>query len=94
MPIPFEPGYVSFGPKVSFNLRPPGVRFGRRCEASSHKRWESHPYEISNFPQCSGVLEADASARGRSPEQVVMGILQKKLSFLKLHIKIRFQTVP
>ena len=59
MPIPLEPGYVKFrAPKsdnLSFNMRPPGVRFGRRCEASTHKRWGSHPYEISNFPQCSGV---------------------------------------
>jgi hypothetical protein len=71
---PLEPGYVKFrAPKsdnLSFNMRPPGVRFGRRCEASTHKRWRSHPYEISNFPQRSGVrilayTQADASARQR-----------------------------
>jgi hypothetical protein len=72
-----EPGYVKFwAPKsdnLSFNMRPPGVRFGRRCEASTHKRWGNHPYEISNFPQRSGVriqayIQADASARGCTPE--------------------------
>ena len=72
-----EPGYVKFrAPKsdnLSFNMRPPGVRFGCRCEASTHKRWGSHPYEIRNFSQCSGVrvqahTQADASARGRTPE--------------------------
>ncbi len=74
---PLEPGNVKFrAPKsdnLSFNMRPPGVRFGRRCEASTHKRWGSHPYEYSNFPQRAGVrilayTQADTSARGRTPE--------------------------
>jgi hypothetical protein len=69
-----EPGYVKFrAPKsdnLSFDMRPPEIRFGCRCEASTHKRWGSHPYEISDIPQCSGVRVQAHTERERPHARV------------------------
>ena len=59
-----EPGYAKFrAPKPD---NPPGVRFGRRCEASTHK--PTTPTKSLISLNALAYTQADARARGRMLE--------------------------